>query len=444
MLIEGCKHEIEVTVPADEIERETDRVVADIQKKARLPGFRPGKAPASLIRSRFGSQVRQDVIEKVVPKYFRQKMEEEELHIVGTPNITDVHFDPGEPMRFKAEFEVAPNIELKEYRGIEVHYQEPEVSDDDVTQRLEKLREQKAQFVNVDPRPVVEGDFAVVSLTSLSGVTAPIHSEEMTLHVGDAETLPAFTEALLGMTPEEEKEFDITYPDDYGQEKLAGKTVRFRMKLKLIRLKELPDLNDEFAQDLGDFPTLDDLRHAVRQTIFREREAAAQTEAKNELIEKLVDEHDFPVPEAFIERQIEAEMQEQFHRLADRGVDISRLNIQWDKLKEAQRPKATRDVKASLLIEKIADKESFHATTDELDREVQRIARQEREPAAAMRKKLEKNGSLGRIANRIRAEKTLNFLFEHARKEAGPAPRRAGPDSGIESESPETAAPMEP
>lgn len=434
MLIEGCKHEIELTVPADEIQRETDRVVADIQKKARLPGFRPGKAPASLIRSRFGNQVRQDVIESVVPKYFNRKMEEENLQIVGRPNIKDIHFDEGEPLRFKAEFEVAPNVELQDYRGIEVHYHEPEVSDEDITKRLEQLREQKAQYVNVDPRPVIEGDHAVVSLDSIAGVPEPVHTDEMILHVGDPDTLPAFTQALLGMTPEEEKEFDITYPEDYGQEKLAGKTVRFRMKLKMIRLKELPDLNDDFAQDLGDFPTLEDLRHAVRQTIFREKEAAAQVEAKNELIEKLVNRHDFPVPETFVERQIEAEMQEQFRHLADSGVDLNKLNINWSKLKEAQRAKATRDVKASMLIDKIAERESFHATGEELDREVQRIARQEREPAAAVRKKLEKNGSLGLIANRIRADKTVNFLFEHARKEAGHAP--ATPE--LETEPPET------
>jgi trigger factor len=435
MLIEGCKHEIEVIVPADEIDRETDRVVAGIQKKARLPGFRPGKAPASLIRSRFASQVRQDVLENVVPKYFRQKMEEQDLQIVGTPNIKDIHFDEGEPLRFKAEFEVAPSIELKDYRGVEVHYHEPEVTDEDVTTRLEQLRDQKAQYVNVDPREVVEGDYAVVSLDSISGVPAPIHTDEMILHVGDPDTLPAFTEALLGMSPEEEKEFDITYPEDYGQEKLAGKTVRFRLKLKLIRLKELPDLNDDFAQDLGDFPTLDDLRHAVRQTIFREREAAAQVEAKNELIEKLVEQHDFPVPEAFVDRQIEAEVREQVRQMSERGVDIAKLNVNWAKLKEAQRPKAIRDVKASLLIDKIADQESFHATTDEVDREVQRIARQEREPAAAVRKKLEKNGNLGRIANRIRADKTVNFLFEHARKEAGHAPAPIEPQPDTETES---------
>ena len=418
MLVEGCKHEIEITVPVDEITRETDRVVANIQQKVRLPGFRPGKAPANIIRTKFAHQVREDVLENLLPKYFDKKIKEEELHVVGRPSVKDVQFKEGEPLTFKAEFEVAPTIELGEYRGVAIHYAEPEVSEDDVAKRLDEIRDQKAQFINVEPRPAADGDYAVVSLDSLAGVSEPIHQEEMVLHVGDPETLPGFSEALRGMPPEEEKEFEVTYPEDYGQERLAGKTVRFRMKLKTIRTKELPELNDEFAQDLGDYPTLNDLREAVRKSIFHEREFAAQQKAKDELLDKLIETHDFPVPEAYVERQIEAQVTQQFKELTDRGVDVSKLKIDWSKLKESQRTKAIHDVKGSLLIEKVADAESIHATNDEVDHEVQRIAKQEREPVAATRKKLEKEGILGRIAYRIRGEKTLNFLFEHARKEA--------------------------
>jgi trigger factor len=423
MLVEGCKHEIEITVPVDEITRETERVVANIQQKVRLPGFRPGKAPASLIRSKFAHQVREDVLENLLPKYFDKRVKEEELQVVGRPNVKDVNFKEGEPLKFKAEFEVAPNIELGEYRGVSVHYAEPEVTDADVDKRLGEIREQKAQFINVEPRPAADGDYAVVSLDSIAGVAEPIHQEEMVLHVGDAETLPGFSDALRGMSPEEEKEFEVTYPEDYGQERLAGKAVKFRMKLKVIRTKELPELNDEFAQDLGDYPTLGDLRETIRKAIFHEREFAAQQKAKDELLDKLIETHDFPVPETYIERQIEAQLSQQFKDLADRGVDPAKLKIDWGKLKEAQRPKALHDVKGSLLIDKVAERETIHATNEEVDHEVQRIAKQEREPVAAMRKKLDKDGLLGRIAYRIRGEKTLNFLFEHARKEAPEPPK---------------------
>jgi len=161
-LLEGCKHEVEITVPVDEITSETDRVVAKIQQKVRLPGFRPGKAPASLIRSKFAKEVREDVLENLLPKYFQKRVEEEELKVVGRPNVKEVDFKEGEPLRFKAEFEVAPTIELGEYRGVTVHYGEPEVTAEDVAKRLEEIRDQKAQFVNADPRPAGDGDFAVV------------------------------------------------------------------------------------------------------------------------------------------------------------------------------------------------------------------------------------------------------------------------------------------
>ena len=419
MLVEGCKHEIEITVPVDEIARETDRVVADIQQKAKLPGFRPGKAPASLIRSKFSKQVRDDVLENLLPKFFRQKVEEEHLEVVGRPNVKDVHFHEGEPLRFKAEFEVAPEIELKDYRGVTIHYSEPQVTDEDIAKRLEEIREQKSQFVNVEPRAIVDGDYAVVTLDSLSGVDQAIHQDEVVLHVGDPDTMAGFSEALLGMSPEEEKEFQVTYPEDFGQERLASKTVRFRAKLTTIRNKELPELNDEFAQDLGDYRTLDDLREAVRKAIFQEREYGAQQKAKDELIDKLIETHEFPVPEAYIERQIESQLENQFRELAERGIDPTKLKIDWSKLKEAQRPKALHDVKASLLVDKIAEREAIAPTNDEVDAEVQRIAKQQREPVAAVRKKLQKDGILSRIAYQIRSNKTLNFLFEHARKEAG-------------------------
>lgn len=416
VLIEGCKHELQITVPVEEIDRETERVIANLQKKVRLPGFRPGKAPTSLIRTRFAHEVRQDVLENLVPKYLDERFKAEELKVVSRPNITDVHFEKGEPLKFKAEFEVAPQVELGEYIGLSVHYNEPSVTDEDINARLEQLREQKAQYVTVDPRPAEDGDHVLVSLDSDD---PPVHQEEVPLHIGSEDTLPAFNEALRGMSPEGEMDLEVTYPEDYGQEKLAGKTIKFHMQLKSIRRKELPELNDEFAKDLGDFTTLEELKEAIRKSIFHEREMEAQTKAKEEAIDRLVEAHDFAVPEVYVEGQIRTELESKLQQFASRGIDVSKLKLDWEKVKESQRPKAIRGVKASLLLDKVADREAIGATQDEVDHEVQRIARQQREPVAAVRRKLEKDGVIGRIANHIRTEKTLNFLFERSRKVAG-------------------------
>jgi trigger factor len=418
-LVEGCKHELEISVPVPEVESETARVTADVQKRAKLQGFRPGKAPASMIRKYFATDIRQKVLETIIPKYLQKQFEAENLNVVGTPDITDIHLHDGEPLRFKAEFEVVPEIELKDYKEVEVPYHDPEISDEDVNKKIDEIRDQKAQYVNVDPRPVEAGDHAVVSLESLSGVEGdPVKTDELTLEIGGEETLPAFTENLLGVTPGEEREFDVTYPEEYGSTRFAGKTIRFRALLKGIRRKELPELNDEFAQDLGDYRTVDELRDSVKKGIFAQRQTEAQQEAKNQLVEKLVDTHEFPIPEAFVERQIRSRLEQSLRAMAEQGIDPSKLKLDWEKLKESQREKALREVKASMLLGKISERESIHATRDEVDKEVERVARQQREPVGAVQMRFEKDGTLNRIASHIQTEKTLNFLFEHARKTA--------------------------
>ena len=417
-LLEGCKHSLEIVVPVEAVDEATVKVTGDFQKKAKIPGFRPGKAPASLIRKYFESDIRQKVLETVVPKFFDSTVQNEKLNVVSQPDIKEVHFHPGEALRFSAEFEVAPNVELGEYRGLEVPYQEPEVSDEDIDKRVEEVRNEKATYVNLDPRPLADGDYAVVALESIGGIEPPLKQNELNIELGGKDTLDGFTENLRGMEPEEEKVFEVSYPEEFGQANLAGKTVKFYCTVKGLRRKELPELNDEFAQDVGDYRDLGEFREAVKKSIAMQRQQAQQTEAKNKLVDILVDKHDFPVPEVFIERQINNRLEQMAQSLISQGIDVNKLNLDWEKLKEAQREKAVREVKASLLLGKVSERESIHATIAEVDREVERLARQQRQPVVALRPKLEKDGTLNRIASHIQTEKTLNFLLEHATKVA--------------------------
>jgi trigger factor len=418
-LIEGCRHSLEIAIPADEVETETTRVTADVQKRAKLPGFRPGKAPASLIRKQFAGDIRQQIVENLIPKALQKQIEAENLNVVGRPDIKDLHFHEGEPLRFKAEFEVFPQIELGEYHEVEVEYHEPEVTDEDVEKRLNEIRDQKAEFVNVDPRPLENGDHAVVALESISGVEGePVKQDEMVLEIGGADTFEAFSENLRGLSPEDVKDFEVTYPEDYGAARLAGKTIQFHATVKGVRKKELPELNDEFAQDLGDYRDIGEVRDAIRKGILSQRQYEAQNAAKNKIVDKLVEAHDFPVPDLFVERQIENRVEQSLRTMAEQGVDLQKVKLDWAKVRETQREKAVREVKASMLLSRISERESIHATRDEVDKEVEKIARQNREAVAAAQMRFEKDGTLGRIANHIQTEKTLNFLFEHARKTA--------------------------
>jgi trigger factor len=256
----------------------------------------------------------------------------------------------------------------------------------------------------------------LVHLKSLSGLAENI-DQDVQIHVGAEDTLPAFNEALIGASPDEKKEVDVTYPEEYGQESLAGKTVRFVIESKTLRKRELPELDDEFAKDLGDYQTLNELKEAVRKSIFREKQHVRQQAAKEEVLDRLVESHSFPVPEAYIDRQIENQVRAQLRELSGQGIDPKTLNLDWQKVKEAQRDKALRNVRASLVLEKIAEGEGISASNDEVDHEVQRMARQQREAVAVTRARLDKDGTLGRIAGHIQTEKTLQFLFDQASKQ---------------------------
>ncbi|MBL8233105.1 MAG: trigger factor, partial [Bryobacterales bacterium] len=306
-LIEGCKHELEITIPADDVQKEMDRVAESIQKKAHLPGFRPGKAPLSMIRRQFGANMRQEVLDNLLGKFFRERAEAEQLQVVGTPNVSDIQWaNDGDPIVFKAQFDVAPVIELKEYTGVTVPYNSPEISDTELDARIEQIRQQKADYVNVDPRPVETGDVAVIDLESISGLEGkPLVAQGMQVELGAPDTMAQFSEGIPGMNPGDDKVIQVGYPDTYGEERLAGKTVDFRVTLRVIQKKELPELNDEFAKDLGDFQSFEELKSTVRANMLREKEVAAQRVAKEAIIDRLVTEHDFPVPETYVDRQVD-------------------------------------------------------------------------------------------------------------------------------------------
>lgn len=414
-----CKRTLEFSVPLPEVEVATERAAVQLQKKVRLPGFRPGKVPLNVILNKFRSDIDQEVVEHLINHAFNERARQDNLNVVGSPKVMDVHFHQGEPLRFKAEFEVYPEFELGEYAGLTCPYEEPHVTDENIAARLEQLRKNKVEYVNIDPRPAEDGDVAVVAMKSVAGVEGePVENNDMQIEVGDSDTMPEFSEGLRGVSPGEHKTIEVSYPENYAHARLAGRKVTFDVELTGLRRKELPELNDEFAQDLGDFKTLEELREEVRRQLLREAEHAAQDAAKNALVSALVESHPFPVPEAFVQQQAAATFDGEMRRLEMAGVDTAQIRARRASVIEAGQERARKDVKASMLLGKIAERESLAAMKDEVDRELQRIARQMREPLAAVRLRAEKDGSINQIANRIVTDKVLNLLFEKSRKVA--------------------------
>ena len=416
-LIEGCKHSLEIVIPAEAFTAAAAAATAKVRQKVHLKGFRPGKAPETIVRQYYSGEIRQEALDKLIPEYLKQDYDRQNLQVVSRPDIKDLKFAESGDVSFKAEFEIAPEFELGNYRGIEVPYAEPQVAESDVDDRIESVRDSRAQYVNVDPRPAQDGDHCLVDLHPIAGLDdESMHQHDVNIEIGGKDTFVEFSEALRGALPGDTREAEIVYPENYTAEKLAGKTIRFRIELKQIRLKELPELNDEFAKDLGDFQSLDELRAEIRKTIFHERETSAQNEAKNAIIEKLADAHPFAVPDVFVDQQVQGMIEGQLRSLASQGVDVSKLNLDWKELRKVQAERAARDVRASLILEKVSSAESIFTTQEEVDAELSRVSRQQREPIAAVRMRFEKDGTLGRIASRIRTEKTLGYLFEQAVK----------------------------
>ena len=411
----SSKRELDFSVEWSEVERDIAKVADQYRRQVRMPGFRPGKAPAAVVRARHWKEIKQEVIERLLPKLFWERAKAESFKVIGSPDVTDLHFENGETVTFRAEFEVRPEFELGEYLRIEVPYTEPQVTDEEVGQELERLREQNVSYLNLDPRPLEDGDVAVLSLKSI-GHSPKIDQDEMMLGIGEEATLREFTENLRGKSPGDEAEFDVTYPEDYGSEQLAGKTVRFDAKVVALRKKELPELNDDFAADVSNFPSLDELRTQIRESIAAHRRRHEMSVAKDKLVDTLVGRHPFPVPEKMVDRQIASRAERQMRQLAEQGVDPSKLDLDWSKIRTDQREAAVRDVRAGFILERIAEVEAIEVSSDEMDEQIRRYAEQNKKTVATARAELAEDGTLDRVKVQMLNEKTLNFLFDEAQK----------------------------
>jgi trigger factor len=416
---ESTKRELEIQIPAEEVARETETLIQKYQKLARIPGFRRGHVPASIIRQRFSQDIHNDVVDALVPKFFRKEAERLGLVPISQPRVTDLHAHEGEAMHFKASFEVMPEIKVVGYKELRAEHSEISVTDLEVEGSLKALQEQKATFSPVEGRAIQDGDYAQVSLDGVPKPaepnTKPVHMDEVLVEIGGKNTMPEFTEHLRGANPGEERSFDVHYPDDFSDERLRGKTFAYKVKLMAIKQKSLPELNDDLAKELGEFTTLVEVRQRIREGMEHERKHEAERNAKDRLLTELIRRNDFEVPEALVDRQIDVRLDRGLRALASQGMrseDMKKLD--FGRLRAGQRDQAVQEVKAGLLLEKIADEESIMVDDEEIDREIEALAKQTNQAPDAIRARLTRDGALDRIRNRIRNEKALDFLYRQS------------------------------
>jgi trigger factor len=410
--------EVEVEIPADEVSRSFKAVVKKYQKQARIPGFRAGKVPETLIRSRFSEGIRQDVVEAVLPSHFRTAIDAQKLQPVSQPQVTDLQLEDGQPLKFKAVFEVLPEFSIDGYQQITVPKPDTSLTDEEFNAELARLIDSRSTMEPViEDRALVDGDYAQISFKGSfkdgEADATPIESEDAMLEVGGENTLASFNEALRGAKPGQELKFEVSYPEDFGERRLAGKTVAYDVQVKSIKKKIQPEFNDEFAKELGDYESADALKEELRKHMVNDKERRLKAETRDKLTEAFVAHYQFPVPESLVQNQIDARLDRGLRALAQQGMSTEDMRkLDFARLREAQRDSAASEVKATLILDKIATAENMEVSDEDLEHELELISVQTREPLEALRTRLTNDGALARIREQLRREKTGSVLYE--------------------------------
>ncbi len=411
-----CRRELELEIPAEEVSKAMERVAKEFARVARVPGFRPGKAPVSLIRRRFADDIKGEVLQSLVPQRVEKAVAEQKLTPVSQPQVDKLDFNEGQPLKFRAVFEVLPEFELGNYKSLEFEMPALDITDDDVTKTLEEMRERAATFAPVEGRAIQDGDFAQVKLLGTpDGGGDPLQADSVLCHIGAEETMEPFNANLKGANIGEHKNFDAEYPADYPDAKLAGKKFHYAVEVLGIKTKKLPEVNDDFAKDVSEAATLDELKKKVREGLEHQRDHKHKELLHEKVLAEIVKLHDFPVPEALVEHQMDVRLERVVRSLAAQGVDPRAVNVDWVTLRRRQEERAKDDVKAELIIDRIATAENIDVTDEEVTHELEHMAEHSGESAEAIRARLTKQGALDRMKAKLRSDKTLDWLAQNAK-----------------------------
>jgi trigger factor len=410
-----CRRELDLEIPADEVTKKMDTVAKEFAKVARVPGFRPGKAPVSLIRKRFADDIKGEVLQSLVPERVEKAVTEQKLTPVSQPQVEKLDFSEGQPLKFRAVFEVLPEFELSNYKDLQLELPTMDVTDEDVTKTLEDMRERAAAFAPVEGRPVQDGDYVQVKLTGTpDGEGEPLQADSVLCHIGAEETMEPFNENLRGANIGDHKNFDVKYPDDYPDPKLAGKNYHYGVEVLGIKNKKLPELNDEFVKDVSDVATLDELKTKIRESLEAQRDHKQKDLLREKVLAAVVKIHDFPIPESLVEHQMDVRLERVVRSLAAQGVDPRAVNVDWVSLRKRQQERAADDVKAELIVDRIASAENIDVNEQEIEHEIEHLASHSGESAQAFRARLTKQGALDRIKAKLRSDKTLDWLAQNS------------------------------
>ncbi len=412
-----CTQELVLDVPAEEVTKAFRTVVRSYQKYARIPGFRPGKTPESVIRRRFATEIRKEVIDGLLPERFNKSVSELGIRPVGQPQVTELTVDDGQPLHVKAVFEYVPSFSIEGYQSVTVEKLPVEITEDEFQHEIAELRESRATIEPVDEdRALVDGDWAQISYSGQvvgEQDAEPVAGQDALVEIGGKDTVEAFTTVLRGAKPGQELKAEVIYPAEYPEAKLAGKTVAYDVTVKAIKKRIVPELNDDFAKELGNYETLADLENRIREHMSNRKRHSVEAETKDKLFAALSEKFPFPVPESLVQDQIDARLERGLRALAAQGMDPEQMRkLDFARLRTAQRDGAIAEVKTFLLIDRIAEAEGITVSEEEVERELHMAALQSRESVETLRQRLTQDGGLARIREQLKREKTANLLYE--------------------------------
>ncbi|HJQ69540.1 MAG TPA: trigger factor [Blastocatellia bacterium] len=421
-----CKKQLRLEIPGEKVKAETNEIAAKLARTVSLPGFRPGHVPTSVVKTRFRKELRDEVLSHILPEALKTAIEEKNLKVLGEPSVDELNFGDDDQINVIITVEVQPEFELSNYKGISLAKRVYKIRDEDVDQVIERYREAHAELAPVEDRPAQSGDIATASIKGKFAPAADqteqpeggkdeVTEQDVEIEIGGEGVLKEFTEALTGVRPGDTRTFSLTYADDYSHEQYRGRTVDYTLDVSSVRVKELPELDDQFAGVVNEeFKTVDDLKSNVRTRLEHEAEHKTDDEFRAAIMEALVDRNRFDVPEVVVERQLDSRLRMLISQLAGQGMDPRRLQLDWEALRESQRERAEREVRGFFILDRIAASEEIEVSDEEMDREIERRAEGTRESAAVLKARLTKEEGLDSIKEQVRNRKALDLVISSA------------------------------
>ncbi|MSO45412.1 MAG: trigger factor [Acidobacteria bacterium] len=412
--INDTRKNLRVEIPSAVVDAQIDRVTRDYSRQARIPGFRPGKAPPRVIKQRYKDQILRDVAQDLIPRAVDDAMRERGVEPIETPDIRDVLVEEGQALTFTASFDTLPAFEPGEYATLSLRRPSSQVTEAAVDEALQRLRERAARFEPAEGRGVLDGDTVTLDLERKLASGATDTHQDVSIELGSTAHPPGFDAQLLGMEPGATKTFVIHYPEDDPAAELANTDVSYAAHIKGIKRRVLPALDDEFAKDLGEFEHLGALRTRVRADLEQEAGHTAERQVRADLMKQLAARVPFDVPASLIEREIDRRLEEFARRLMDQHVDPRQAGIDWNAFRESQREPAREAVAGAIVLDEVARREHFTPTDDEAEREIGRYAERSGRTPAAVRAALEKEGGLSRVYAGLRRDRSIDFIMSRA------------------------------